>query len=163
MISKRKLINTLFMLAWPVYGFGIYRAYKGNLSEGLMLAISLFLAILIIHGIDLIYRRRTAIMVNRVYWIGMLYLVSLVGAQWLAYLQGFPGFNTVNTAVQSVMFLVPFNACVVVQLRNRENDDFDFAKMLLTGLFLLIVINLIGYAAGLRNAVHGFEGRMNLP
>ena len=163
MISKRNLINSLFVLAWPAYGYGMYRAYTGVLSLGFVLCLTPFLIILLVHGIDLIYRTRTVSMVNRVYWIGMAYLISLAGAQWLAFARGFPGFNPTNTMMQTIMFMVPFNASIVVQIRNRDNDDFDFARMLLTGIFLLIVINLMGYATGLRNVIHGLDGRMNLP
>ena len=163
MLSKRRLFNFLFILAFPFYGVGLYRAFKGNLSEGLIFGILPFLLIIAIHVIDLVYRPRVKVMVNRVYWIGLLYLLSLVGAQWHALHLGFPGFNTINTLVYSVLFLVPFHAALVVQVHNRDNERFDFAWLVLQGLILLVLVNLVGYAAGQRNLVHGFEGRMNLP
>jgi hypothetical protein len=163
LLSKRKLINNLFLTGFAFYGIGMYRAYKGNLSEGFVLSMLPFLLILLLHGLDLMYRQRVRVVVNRVYWLSLLYLLSLVGSIWYAWLTGFPGFNQVNVIVQSLLYVVPFHAAMVVQIHNRDNDDFNFSALILKGLSLLILVNLLGYAAGLRNVVHFFEGRMNLP
>jgi O-antigen ligase len=82
---------------------------------------------------------------------------------WHAFAEGFPGFNAINTTAQTLLFLVPFHAAVVMQLRNREHEGSDMARLVLIGLILLMAVNLLGYAMGMRNLVHGFEGRMNLP
>ena len=163
LLSKRKLINNLFLAGFAFYGIGQYQAYKGNLSQGFVLSILPFLLILLLHGLDLIYQRNVRLMVNRVYWVALLYMLSLVASIWHAWLIGFPGFNRINVIVQSLVYIVPFHAAMVVQVRNRDNDDFDFAWMMLKALGLLIIANLLGYAAGMRNLVHFFEGRMNLP
>lgn len=162
-LSKRKLINNLFLVGFAFYGMGMYRAYKANLSAGLVICMMPFLLILLIHGIDLIYHRRQRVRFTSTYWLGLLYLISLSGAQWMAFARGFPGFNWMNTTVETLLFLVPFHAGLVVQLRNRDDPEFDFAGFILKSLMLLMVVNLLGYAAGLRNLIHGFEGRMNLP
>lgn len=163
MISKRRLLNGLFLLGFPMYGFGLYRAFKGNLSEGLVLGMVPFLLIIGIHLVDLLYRPVVRIMMNRVYWVGLAYLLSLCAAQWYSYFTAFPGYNTINTTVYCLLFLVPFHASLIVQLHNRDSDRFNFSRLILFGLLLLVALNLIGYAAGHRNEVHGFEGRMNLP
>jgi O-antigen ligase len=162
-IRKHTIVNALFLLAFPVYGIGTHLAFKGNFSVGFITAISPFLAILLFYLIDLIYRGRIQPMVNRVYWLGMLTLASLVWSMWAGFLRGHPGLNPINTTSFCLVFLVPFNAAVVVQVYNRANDKFDFARMMLYGLSLLILVNFLGYAAGMRNITHQFEGRINLP
>lgn len=163
MIRKQALVNTLFQLGFPFYGIGTYLTFKSNFSAGVMFSILPFLLILIFYAIDLIYRGRLQSMVNRNYWLGMAFLTSLCLSMWVALAKNFPGLNPLNTTTMCIMFLVPFNAAVVVQVYNRTNDDFDFARMMFNGLGLLIVVNALGYAAGMRNVVHSFEGRINLP
>ena len=88
-------------------------------------------------------------MVNRVYAVGMLSSPAggqaLLGGLW----QELPGLNPVNTTSMSVMFLVPFNAAVAVQVYNRANDVFElvWSTVRVSGFFILS--NLVGYAAGL--------------
>ena len=163
MISKIKLVNTLFLLTFPFYGLGTYVTFKTNFSAGVILSVLPSILILLIYGLDLLYRGRVTPMVNRVYAVGMLFITSLVVSMWVAYGKNFPGLNPVNTTSLSIMFLVPFNAAVVVQVYNRANEEFDFAWLLLKSLSFFILLNLVGYAGGLRNLVHGFEGRINLP
>lgn len=162
-LSKRILINNLFLLAFPFYGVGMYRAYKGNFSEGLIFSVLPFLLILAIHALDLLYNRSARNMVNRVYWVGLLSLVSLIVSMWTAFSQGFPGLNLINTICYTIVYLVPFHAAIVVQIRNRDRDDFDFARLLMNGLALLVVVNLLGWIAGLRNVIHKFDDRISLP
>ncbi|MCB0769797.1 MAG: O-antigen ligase family protein [Flavobacteriales bacterium] len=163
LLSKRKLINNLFVLAFPFYGLGMYRGYKGNFSEGLIVAVLPFIMILALHLLDLMYQRQFRSMVNRVYWVGLAFLLSLVSSMWIAFMEGFPGLNMLNMVAYMILYLAPFHAAIVVQIRNRGQDDFDFAKLLLKGLSLLIVFNLLGVALGMQNVVHKFEGRINLP
>ena len=163
MISKIKLVNTLFLLTFPFYGLGTYVTFKTNFSAGVILSVLPSILILLVYGLDLLYRGKVTPMVNRVYAVGMLFITSLVISMWVAYGKNFPGLNPLNTTSLSVMFLVPFNAAVVVQVYNRANEDFDFSWLLLKSLSFFILLNLIGYAGGLRNLVHGFEGRINLP
>ena len=163
MISKTKLVNTLFLLGFPCYGIGTYMSFKGNYSVGVISAVSPFILILLFYFVDLIYRGRIQPMVNRVYWMGMAFIASLMFSMWVAYSKHLVGLNPINTTSQCIMFLVPFNAAVVVHVYNRANDDFDFSKLIFNGLSLLIGVNVLGYAAGLRNLVHGFPGRINMP
>ena len=163
MISKIKLVNTLFLLTFPFYGLGTYVTFKTNFSAGVILSVLPSILILLVYGLDLLYRGKVTPMVNRVYAVGMLFITSLVISMWVAFGKNFPGLNPLNTTSLSVMFLVPFNAAVVVQVYNRANEDFDFSWLLLKSLSFFILLNLVGYAGGLRNLVHGFEGRINLP
>ena len=163
LLSKRKLINTLFLLAFPFYGIGMYMGIKASASFGTLFAVLPFILILLIHGLDLVYRRQVRNVVTRLYWVGLLFLLTLVWSMWKAQSEGFPSLQFGNTFAFSIMFLVPFHAAIVVQIRNRDQQEFDFAHLVLKSLSILVFVNLVGYAAGLQNAVHRIEGRINLP
>ncbi len=162
MIRKTTVINNLFLLGMIASGIGSYLIPK-QYTVGIITTILPHLAILGFYGIDLIYRGRVVPMVNRVYWIGMLFIVSLIASMWVALGKGLPGLSTVNVLAISLQFIVPFNAAVVLQVYNRNNDDFSLARLLFQGLVILMVVNFIGYGAGLTNRLHGFPGRINLP
>lgn len=162
-ISKRNLINTLFVLGFPFYGVGFYLGVRFAFSAGQLFSVAPFLLILIIHGIDLIYRGYAIRMVNRIYWLGMAFLVSMTAGMWMAFQKGFPGFLFMNTLGQTIMFFAPFNAAIVLQIVNRDNKDFDFSGMFLKSLIILMGVNFVGYAAGFSNLVHAFPGRVSFP
>lgn len=164
MLSKRRLINSLFLFGLPVYGLGTYYAYDKNFSVGYVLAISPYLLILLIHLLDLAYTPGPVRwMFNRVYTVGLLYGLSLAASNWVGLTVGFPGLNPINVTTISLVVLLPFHAALVVRIRNRHDPGFDFSRLVLNSLLLLVAVNLLGYAAGLRTVVHGFEGRINLP
>lgn len=162
-ISKRNLINALFVMGFPFYGVGFYLGIRVAFSAGQLFSVAPFLLILIIHGIDLIYRGYAISVVNRIYWLGTAFLVSMTAGMWVAFYNGFPGFLPMNTMGQTIMFFAPFNAAIVVQIINQDNKDFDFPSMFLKSLVILMVVNFIGYAAGFSNLVHYFPGRISLP
>ena len=163
MISKRKLINALFILGFPFYGLGTYVSFKNNFSAGLIVSIMPWLAIVAIYILDIVYRKSLRNVVNSTYWLAIAFLVSLIASMWVSYMNNFPGLNPVNTTSYSILFAIPFNAAVILNLYNKDDEDHDFAKMILWGLSALILVNFLGFAAGMRNLVHGFEGRINLP
>lgn len=163
LLSKRKLINNLFLLSFPVYGIGMYVGYKTSISQGTIVAVLPFIAIIMIHVLDLIIERRVQRMVTRGYWIGLLFLVSLIWSMWKALGAHFPGATPANTIAYTIMFLAPFHASIIVHVRNRDRDDFDFARMVLISLSLFLFINLLGVAVGMHNVLHNIEGRLNLP
>ncbi len=162
-ISKRKLINTLFLLGFPCYGIGFYLGVRFAFTAGMMFSVLPFIIILLIHGIDLIYRGQARVLVNRVYWLSLAFLLSMVAAMWMALFKGFPGYNAMNTIGQTIVILVPFHAAVVLRIVNRDDPGFDMAGLVLKSLVLLIGINFLGYAAGMSNLVHAFPGRISLP
>ncbi|MCW5900338.1 MAG: O-antigen ligase family protein [Flavobacteriales bacterium] len=162
-ISKRKLINTLFLLGFPCYGIGFYLGVKQAFTAGMVFSALPFILILAIHGIDLIYRGQARVMVNRIYWIALAFLISMAAGMWVAMLRGFPGYNLINTTGQTIMILIPFNAAVVVRIVNLDDPRFDMAGLMLKSLSLLIGINFLGYASGMSNLVHSFPGRISLP
>ena len=162
-ISKRNLINTLFVLGFPFYGVGFYLGARHAFSAGQLFSVAPFLLILLVHGVDLIYRGYAVSMVNRLYWLGMAFLVSMTAGMWMAFFKGFPGFLFLNTLGQTIMFFAPFNAAVVVRIVNRDDPGFDLSGLFLKSLILLMGVNFLGYAAGFSNLVHAFPGRVSLP
>lgn len=163
LLSKRKLINTLFLLSFPVYGIGMYMGYKTSISQGTIVAVLPFVAIILFHVFDVLRERRVRNMVTWKYWVGLLFLVSLIGSMWKALGEHFPGATAANTIAYTIMFLAPLHASIIVHIRNRDQDDFDFARMVLISLSLFLGINLLGVGAGMHNVLHNIEGRLNLP
>jgi len=162
-IPKHRLINALFILGLPFYGAGFYIGARQSFSLGMVVSMVPYVLILLVHLLDLGYRGHAKRVVNRVYWVSMLCLLSMASGLWIAYARGFPGYSAANTMLQTLMLLVPFNAAVVVQAVNRDRAGFDFARLFLVGLVALIGLNYVGYAGGLSNLVHAFPGRVNLP
>lgn len=164
MITKRWLINALYVAALPVYGYGFfYGAKNGSISKGMIVSIIPYILLIAVHLIDLIYRGYALRVTNRFYWLAMATLVSMASGMWIAYFRGFPGFEMFNTMMQTLLIILPFQAAVVVQVVNRDDPDFDFAGLFLWSIVALIFFNFLGYAAGQSNLVHYFPGRINLP
>jgi O-antigen ligase len=164
MITKRQLINTMYVGALPIYGFGFFHgARTGSISQGMIVSILPYILLIAVHLIDLMYRGYAVRVVNRSYWLAVATLVSMASGMWIALQRGFPGFETFNTLMQSLLILLPFQAAVVVQVVNREDPDFNFSDLFLKALVALVLFNFLGYAAGHSNLVHYFAGRINLP
>ncbi len=163
LISKTKLVNFLFMVGFTCHGIGSYLSSKTNFSVGVIFSIAPFLAILLFYGIDMLYRGRLTVMVNINYGLAMVFLLATSVSYWIAFMYHYKGLNPINTASQSLAMLVPFNAAIVVLIYNRSDPDFSLAELLLRSLGLLLLVNLAGYAAGIHNLVHGFEGRISMP
>ena len=163
MFSKRKIINLLFVAAFPMYGVGAYLQQAVNFTVGNVSSILLFLLIVLFHGVDLMYQPRARRVLNANYWLGLLYLLTLSGAHVYAYFRGFPGIYPVNLIGIILAYVVPFHATLVVVARNRHIPGFELSSLILLGLVAQVILNLVGYVAGFSNVVHHFDGRMNLP
>lgn len=70
MLSKRKLINTLFILSFPWYGYGAYALMDRGFAIGIFICAMPFLLILGFYVLDLLYRQTVLPAVN-----GKFYLV----------------------------------------------------------------------------------------
>ena len=57
MISKRKLINFLFLIALPVYGIGCWLIVKKSPTVGYVSASMGYLLIILIWAVDRLYQR----------------------------------------------------------------------------------------------------------
>lgn len=163
MITKRRLINALFVVAMPIYGYGFFHGAQHSFSQGMILSILPYLMILLVHLVDLMYRGYAIRVTNRIYWWCVACLASMASGMWIAYSRGFPGFELFNTIMQMLLIMLPFQAAVVVQVVNRDDPEFDFAGLFLWSIVALILFNFGGYAMGKSNLVHAFPGRINLP
>jgi O-antigen ligase len=150
------------MLAIPWYGVGTYVFVKG-FSLGLIFCTIPFLVILLFHAIDLLYRGTFTPSVNGTFYLCCAALLSGILSIPLGLRYGSPILNPWNTVILMVFMGVPFLAAVVVQTYNRGEYRTGLAWLMVKGLILWLVVNLLGYAAGLRNLMHSFPGRISLP
>lgn len=163
MIRSSQLVNALFVLGFPLFGFGSYIGLKSGISKGYIVSMAPFLAILLFHLIDLVYRRKRERALTGTWWLCMAYMASLSVSMFVAMRHGIPGVQTGNALLSTLLFIAPFNAAVVVLHHNRHDPDFKFAQLLFVGIGLLLAINVLGYAAGISAVGHSFEGRANFP
>ena len=163
MIRKSQLVNVLFLMGFPVFGYGSYYGLTHGISKGMIVSSAPFAIIIIFYLIDDIYRRRLGNLLTGSWWLCMGYMATLVVSMFVALHGGIPGVQTGNVLLSCLMFLAPFNAAVIVVFYNRGDPSFDFARLLFMGLGALLVINILGFLAGVQSAGHSFEGRANFP
>ncbi len=165
MLSKRKLVNALFMAGFPVYGIGTYLMFDPAMgwSLGLLFASSPFTAIILFHLVDLLYRRRFAVHVGPLFWLCCAVILSFDASVLMGLHYRSPVLIPANAVAIILQCTVPYLAAVIVQVYNRDVDGFDWSSMLMKCLFALIGINLLGMGAGLHNKLHSFEGRASFP
>ena len=162
-ISKRKFINSVFVFSFPWYGVGTYLLAKQGLSIGLIFCMIPFLFILIFHAVDLLYRESFTPVVNGTFYVCCAALLSGMLSVPLGLHYGSPMLNPGNTVILMVFMCVPFGAAVVVQTYNMGKYSSDMVWLVVLGILALLVVNLLGYAAGLRNLLHSFPGRISMP
>ena len=164
MTKKRDIINTLFLLALPFNGFASRLVVQKGFTTGLLMCSLPYVLIVLFHAVDLLHKGRFTLRVNRTFWVCMAFITSAVISVYVGYRFHSPYLsNPVSVPAIMMLFTMPFLAGVVVQVYNLDNDDFDMGWMLMKSMLLLVVINLLGYAAGLHNLLHSFEGRISLP
>jgi len=163
MIRKSQLFNALFIAAFPVFGYGSYYGVKNGLSKGMIVMVAPFLAILLLHVINAAYSPRIGRSVKPLFWLCMAYIGTLCLSQFIALRNGIPGVEMGNAIFSSLVYAGPFLAAMVVCAHNRHDPDFDFGNILFLALSALLVINVLGYLAGVSAMGHSFEGRANFP
>lgn len=163
MISKRKFINTLFVLAFPWFGIGSYLIMREGFSIGLIWCIIPFVTILLFHVLDLIYRGTFIPVVNGTFFLCLAAILSMVISVPIGLHYHSPMIDANNSLVLATFLITPYLATVVVQVYNRGHEEFDMSWMIVRGLIALLLVNILGYAAGLRNLLHSFEDRLSPP
>lgn len=163
MLSKRKLINALFVLSFPWYGYGAYSLMSRGFAVGIFLCAVPFLLILGFYVLDLLYRQTVTPLVNGKFLLVMAALTSISASVLLGLHYHSPVINNANGFLLIVLFYAPFLSSVVVQLYNRHDPDFNMAWLVMKGFLAYLVFNLIGMAIGLRNLLHFFPGRASPP
>ncbi len=163
MIRKNKLVNALFLVGFPVFGFGSYIGLKQGISKGMIISSAPFIAIILFFLIDALYRKRVGNLLTSTWWLCMAYMGTLIASMFVALKGGIPGVQMGNVLLSCLIFLGPFCAAVIVNVYNRDDPEFDFTQLLFTGLGALLAINMLGFLAGVQSAGHSFEGRANFP
>lgn len=163
MISKRKIVNFLFLLAFPWYGLGAYLFVREGFSIGLMFCTVPFVLLILFHVLDLAYKGGFTPVVNRNFWLCLAAIASVDISVLMGLYYNSPILNPWNSGILILLFTAPFLASVVVQVYNRHEEGFSMSRLVLQGLALLVAVNLLGYAAGFRNLMHSFPGRISLP
>lgn len=77
MLSKKKIINTLFVLSFPWYGYGAYNLAHKGFAIGIFTCAIPFVLILGIYMLDLLYRKSMTPLVNGKFYLVMGALTSL--------------------------------------------------------------------------------------
>lgn len=145
-------------------GIGSYIGDTRSPSVGLVISSSCFLAIIAFFLIDIAYKREFPMRVRgHVYMIMLLFLLSSIASIFVAYNKGYPNLSFNVVIGNTIALLAPFHAFLAVVWYNRNMPEGTFVRLLLTGLCLMLIINLLGYGAGLSNVGHSMEGRLNLP
>jgi len=163
MLSKRDIINFLFVASFPLFGMGTYIAAAKSPSGGFIFCISAHLLIILFYLIDLLYRKEFQPRVNIYYFLNWLYLLTCIISMFRALYAGLPEDNIAITLVKCLVFVVPVNAFIVVIFYNDDNTE-RITRLTFLSLSLLLLINLFGFfVLKLSNEVHGIEGRLNFP
>lgn len=163
MLSKRKLVNTLFVLSFPWYGYGAYVLAKQGFADGIFICQLPFLLIIVFFLLDLLYGQTTWPRVNGRFYLVIAALTSISASVILGLHYKSPVINDANGMLLITLFYAPFLSSVVVQGYNRSEPTFNMAWLVLKGFFAYIALNLVGMALGMRNLFHGFAGRASPP
>ena len=163
MIRKTQLVNALFLVGFPAFGYGSYYGLKSGISKGMIISSAPFALIVIFYLLDALYRKRLGNLLTGTWWLCMAYIATLAFGMFVALKGGIPGVQTGNVLLSCLIFFAPFASAVVVNFYNRDDPDFNFSRMLFIGLGALLAMNILGYLAGVQSAGHSFEGRANFP
>ncbi len=162
MLYKKDIINFLFVVSFPLYGFGNYVSATKSPIAGFMVSISAHLLIILFYSLDAVYKKSFQLRTNRFYWLTWLYLVTCIISLFRALSNQLPEDNLMITIVKCILITAPVNAFVIVAFYN--DDDGRIPKLTFISLSLLLLINLIGFfVLGLSNELHSIEGRLNFP
>lgn len=163
MVSKSRLVNALFLVGFPAFGYGSYYGLKASISKGMIVSVAPFVLIILLYLVDALYRKRIGNLLTGTWWLCMAYMATLIVGMFVALRGGIPGVQTGNVLLSCLVFVAPFTAAVIVNFYNRDDPSFDFPRLLFLGLGALLAINILGFLAGVRSEGHSFEGRANFP
>jgi ABC-type multidrug transport system fused ATPase/permease subunit len=163
-VYKRDIINFLFVTSFTIFGIGNYIVDARSPSVGLVIASFPYVAIIGFFVVDMLYRKSFPLRVKgNVYFLMLLFLLSTVASIFISLFRGYPTLSF-NVAVgNAIAILTPFHAFLIVAWYNRNEPDGTFIRLMVTGLLIMLAVNVVGYAGGLSNQGHHMEGRLNLP
>ena len=163
-MRKQHIINLLFISSFSFFGIGRYLSQVSNFSIGYFFSIIPLLAIVLFYLLELLYRRKPLPRLQTHYVWLVLLVIAFCWSFMTALRYDLPGLNSVNTTTLILYVIVSAHTALIVQLYNDPQDEKgSLANLVYWGLTLLVLLNLLGYAAGLQNAVHAIGGRISLP
>lgn len=158
---KRHIINTLFIISFPIYGLGTFIAPQSP-SVGFMVSCLPHLLIILFYCVDVLYKRTVQARVNILYILMVVFLLSSIVSLFVAFGKDLPEMTFRQVATRSILLLAPFHSFVIMML--YQKGEGEFVKLTLIGLSILLFINLIGNVAfGLTNPTHSIEGQLSFP
>lgn len=161
---KRDLINFLFLISFSVFGVGNYVTAAKSPSIGMLLSSSAYLGIIGFFLVDILYKKTFEMRLRPgIYWLMVLFLLSAIAALFVSQFRGFPNMSLNVTIGKAILQFLPFHAFLVVIWYNRNNSNDTLVRLTIAGLSLMLLVNLLGYGAGMTNQGHNLEGRLNLP
>jgi hypothetical protein len=162
MLSKRNIVNFLFIIGFPVHGIGSFLSLKSP-TVGFIIAVLPLFAILVFYAVDILYKKEFKVRLNGYYFLALIFLISSAMALYIALNKHLPETNSWQIFGKSLLIFIPLHAFIVVHLYN-EDDKNIIPKLTLISLSLLLFINLVGFFVfGLENGRHSFEGRISFP
>lgn len=163
MLSKRDIINFLFVASFPLFGIGTYIAASKSPSGGFIVCIFAHLLIILFYLIDILYKKEFQPRINAYYFLSWLYLLTCIVSVFRALYAGLPEDNLAITIVKSIVFVTPINAFIIVVLYNDDLVE-RITRLTFLSLSLLLLINLFGFfVLKLSNELHSIEDRLNFP
>jgi len=163
MLNKRDIINFLFLISFPFYGFGSYISASSSPSVGFIVGILPSIGIVLFYLVDLVYQRDLKIKVNWVYGLVVIYQLTGIVSLFVSLSKNMTSMNMIQNLAKSAVYLIPFQSFVIMLLYNEGQRD-NFVKLTFWSLTCLLLINLLGYyGLGLTNETHSIEGRIAMP
>jgi len=161
-IQNKHIVNTLFVLGFPLYGIGKYVAQVSNYSLGQFISVFAFLLIVCFYVLEAARRGKAYMPVKPNIIFLVLFFLMSSGAFIHAYRIGVPGLNYINVSMLILFCLLTMVTPLIVLFYNGSKPR-RLQYLLAIGLGIDILVNVTGYILGFRNAIHSIEGRINLP
>src|SRR6185436_9079650 len=123
MLSKRDIINFLFVASFPLFGIGTYIAATRSPSGGYGFCVFAHLLIILFYLTDVLYKNEFHPRINAYYFLNCLYLLTCIVSVFRALYAGLPEANVAMTIVKSIVFVAPVNAFIIVVLYNDDRME----------------------------------------
>jgi len=163
MLNKRDIINFLYVISFPVYGFGTYISATISPSIGYMCSISIHILMILFYLIDVAYKRNVNIKINWLYFLTLAFQLTCVASLFVSLSKNMPSMNMLGVVTKSILLMVPFQSFIVVFLYNEKHEK-GFVNKTFLSWSILLLINLIGFfGLGIKNETQSISGRFTFP
>jgi O-antigen ligase len=161
-LSKRSIVNFLFVLCFPAYGFGEWYSVKSP-TIGFVISVLPLFFIIAFHLLDLLYKKEFEVRMNGQYFLVLFFLISASLSLYISLQKHLPETNGWQVFGKSLLIFIPIHAFIPFYLYNEKQKEI-IPKLTLLSMSLLLLINVVGfYGLGMTNGTHNLEGRINFP